>query len=111
MFSFAGEEPFRWKLIELKPNSLVRWECIQGPGEAAGTTVTYRLVSKGTNQTVVECDHENWPEGHSAFKTCNTRWGVVMGHLKKYAETGQADPLTVEYCPAELKAHSEKMRA
>jgi len=27
----------------------------------------------------VECDHEGWPDGHSAFKTCNTFWGILMG--------------------------------
>lgn len=92
VFSFADEEPFRWKFIEEKPSSLIRWECVEGPGAATGTTVTFRLSSKGKNQTVVECDHEGWPEGHAAFKTCNTLWGILMGQLKKYAETGQAQP-------------------
>lgn len=92
VFSFTGEELFHWKFIEVKPNSLVRWECTEGPGAAAGTTVTFRISNKGDNTTVLECDHENWPEGDSAFKSCNTRWGILMGHLKKYAETGQAEP-------------------
>jgi hypothetical protein len=92
VFSFTDEKPFRWKFIEVKPNALVRWKCTEGPGAAAGTSVTFRLSSKGANQTVVECDHEGWPDGHSAFKTCNTFWGILMGHLKKYIETGQAEP-------------------
>ena len=92
VFSFADEKPFHWKFIEVVPNSLVRWKCTEGPGAAAGTTVTFRLSSKGDNQTVVECDHEGWPEGHAALKACNTLWGVLLGHLKKYVETGQAEP-------------------
>ncbi len=92
VFSFADEKPFRWKFIEVKPNSLVTWKCTEGPGAAAGTTVTFCVSSKGANQTVVECDHADWPEGHSAFKACNTFWGILMGHLKKYVETGQAEP-------------------
>ena len=40
----------------------------------------------------VECDHEGWPDGHSAFKTYDTFWGILMGQLKKYEETGQAEP-------------------
>jgi uncharacterized protein YndB with AHSA1/START domain len=91
VFSFADEQPFAWKFIEVEPNSLVRWKCTEGPGAATGTSVTFRVSSKGVNQTVVECDHEGWPEAHSAFKTCNTFWGILLGQLKKYAETGQAE--------------------
>ena len=91
VFSFADEKPFHWKFIEVEPNSLVRWKCTEGPGAAAGTSVTFRVSNKGGNQTVVECDHEDWPEGDRAFKTCNTFWGILLGQLKKYAETGQAE--------------------
>jgi uncharacterized protein YndB with AHSA1/START domain len=93
VFRFTDEEPFRWKFIEIKPNSLVRWKCIAGPGEAVGTTVTFGVSGKGAYQSVVECDHEGWPDGNGALKTCNTLWGMLMGHLKKYAETGHADPV------------------
>ena len=92
VFTFAGKEPFRWKFIDLKPNSLVRWECIDGPGDAVGTRVTFAVSGKGIQSSVVECDHEGWPDGHSEFTKCNTLWGILMGHLKKYAESGLPDP-------------------
>jgi uncharacterized membrane protein len=63
VFRFADEKPFRWKFVEVKPNSLVRWECVEGPGAAAGTRVTFRVS-----------------------------WGILMGHLKKYAEAGHTEP-------------------
>jgi hypothetical protein len=53
--------------------------------------VTFRLSDSG-NGTVVELDHDNWPDGHEAFTTCNTLWGMLMGHLKDYAETAKAAP-------------------
>jgi uncharacterized protein YndB with AHSA1/START domain len=96
VFSFADEKPFHWKFVEVKPNSLIRWKCTEGPGASTGTTVTFRVSSKGDNETVVECDHEDWPEADSAFKSCNTRWGILIGHLKKYAETGKAEPAFTE---------------
>ena len=77
--------PFRWRFTEIRPASCARWQCVEGPG-AAGTTVTYRLTQAG-DRTVVECDHDGWPEAHEAFTACNTLWGILMRQLKVYAET------------------------
>jgi uncharacterized protein YndB with AHSA1/START domain len=111
VFSFTDEKPIHWKVIELKPNSLVRWECTEGPGAAVNTTVTYRLTNKGNNQTVVECDHENWAEGDPAFKSCNTRWGILVGYLKKYAETGYAEPAYRGELPRQREGSQRKQVA
>jgi uncharacterized protein YndB with AHSA1/START domain len=91
-FTFKDKEPFKWRFTDLKPNSLVRWTCVEGPGAAAGTTVTFKVSEKSKHQTVVECDHEDWPDGHGALKTCNTLWGILMGHLKEYSETRVPSP-------------------
>jgi uncharacterized protein YndB with AHSA1/START domain len=91
-FKFTGEKPFRWKFAELAPGSRVRWECLEGPGAAGGTVVTFRLSDRGDGRTAVECDHDNWPDGDGAFTSCNTLWGILMGQLKTYAETGMAHP-------------------
>ena len=90
--SFTGKEPFRWKFSHLKPTSHVRWDCLEGPGAAKGTSVTYTLNKDGDSQTLVELDHDGWPEGHAALATCNTLWGVLMGRLKDFSETGEASP-------------------
>ena len=87
---FKGKESFGWHLGQMKPDH-VHWSCTEGPGSAKGTTVTYLLKSEGQD-TVIECDHDGWPEGHEAFATCNTLWGVLIGRLKDYAETGKANP-------------------
>jgi uncharacterized protein YndB with AHSA1/START domain len=90
-FRFTGRRPFRWRIVDVTPDSGVRWECIEGPGNAAGTSVAVRL-SDADDGTVVELDHEGWQEGDEAFTTCNTLWGALMDHLRKYAETGHPDP-------------------
>jgi uncharacterized protein YndB with AHSA1/START domain len=87
VFKFKGTEPFRWRFLELSPSSRVRWECTQGPGAAAGTTVTVRLSDTADGRTQVELDHDGFSESDDFVKTCNTLWGIVMGHLKAYAET------------------------
>ncbi len=89
--SFSGKEPFRWRMSAFKPATHVHWECLEGPGSAKGTSVTYTLNGQG-GQTVLECDRDGWPEGHEAFATCNTLWGILMGRLKDYAETSKANP-------------------
>jgi hypothetical protein len=33
-------------------------------------------------------DHDGFSESDDAAKTCNTLWGILMGHLKTYAEKG-----------------------
>lgn len=90
--SFSGKEPFRWKFSQFKPQTHVHWTCLEGPGAAAGTSVTYILNDEGNSRTLLEFDHDGWPEGHEALATCNTLWGVLMGRLKDFAETGKANP-------------------
>ena len=90
--SFTDKEPFRWKFSELKPQSHVHWTCLEGPGAAAGTSVTYKLGAADDGQTVIECDHDGWPAEHDALATCNTLWGLLMGRLKDFSETGKPNP-------------------
>ena len=90
--SFSGKESFHWKVSALKPLSHVHWECLKGPGAAAGTSVTYKLSAAGHGQTVIECDHDGWPAEHDAMATCNTLWGLLMGRLKEFSETGKPHP-------------------
>jgi uncharacterized protein YndB with AHSA1/START domain len=88
IFHFTGRRPFRWRIVDITPDSGARWECVEGPGNAAGTSVTFRLSDAGDG-TTVELDHEGWREGDDAFVACNTLWGALMHHLREYAETGQ----------------------
>ncbi len=90
-FRHDGRDSFRWKFVDLKPDTLAQWECVEGPGAATGTHVVFRLHGDGQT-TIVECDHDAWPDGHGAFDTCNTLWGILMGRLKAYSETGTSQP-------------------
>jgi hypothetical protein len=80
---------FRWKVSALISGSAVSWECISGPGAAAGSTVTFELSDTGDRRTAVELDHAGWPENHQALATCNTLWGILLGQLRMYAETSK----------------------
>src|SRR5260370_21608419 len=54
VFKFAGQEPFRWRVVESTPNSQLRWECAAGPGAAAGSTVTFPLSATRSGRASVE---------------------------------------------------------
>ena len=91
-FSFTEKDgPFKWNVTEADLGSLVRWECLQGPGKAAGTTATFRLSGSG-DKTTVEFAHEGFQESDEKLKTCNTLWGALIHHLKQYVETEQPEP-------------------
>jgi len=86
------EGPFEWKVTESKPSSTVRWECIEGPGSAFGSIATFNLTEKEDGRTIVDLDHEGLESTNGKSRVCNTMWGVLMHHLKKYVETKKADP-------------------
>ena len=91
--SFTEKEgPFRWRVTEAERGSLVRWECLAGPGKSAGTVATFKLSSVGADRTIVNLDHKGFEESDEKLKTCNTLWGALMGHLKAFVETKQPKP-------------------
>ncbi len=91
--SFTQKEgPFRWKVTEADQGSLVRWECLAGPGRSTGTVATFRLSESGSNRTVVELDHDGFQESDAKLKTCNALWAALMDHLKQFVETKHPEP-------------------
>jgi uncharacterized protein YndB with AHSA1/START domain len=92
LLKFTGREAFRWRFAELSPGSRIRWECTQGPGAAVGTTATFSLSETPDGRTQVDLDHDGFGESDPALATCNTLWGILLGHLKDYAETATPSP-------------------
>jgi len=86
--------PFHWKVDEIDPGTVVRWECVEGPGNSRGTTATFRLV-EADGKTSVELDHDGIDETDPKRSTCNSMWGALMLHLKRFIETGKTDPAFV----------------
>lgn len=90
-FMATGKPAFLWKMIRIEPNHQVTWECLEGPGDSVGTQAIYKL-SKKDDQILVELSHTSWPDQEGNFRKCNTLWGILLHHLKKYLETGKTDP-------------------
>ena len=74
-----------------EPLTRVQWRCTRGPGDSVGTTATFTIAPVG-ERTLLELQHAGWPGTHGNFRKCNTTWGVLLHHLRDYAESGDAAP-------------------
>ena len=88
----SKEGPFHWRVNIIKPGATVQWECLEGPGLSAGGTAVFDLAEQGDGRTSVDLDHTGADESDEKTKVCNTMWGALMLHLKKYVETKRAEP-------------------
>jgi uncharacterized protein YndB with AHSA1/START domain len=93
--SSSEHESFTWKVVELISDTSIQWRCLLGPKEAIGTVVTFKLSETGEGKTSVECEHSGHPISGKALESCNTFWGILLGHLKSYVETSNAVPALV----------------
>ncbi|MFA6916852.1 MAG: SRPBCC domain-containing protein [Parachlamydiales bacterium] len=91
IFKAEGKPTFDWKILSLDPHNIT-WECVSGPGDSAGTKVIYKISKYDDERSLVEMRHAGWPGQHGNFRKCNTLWGILLHHLKTYAETKSALP-------------------
>ena len=52
----------------------------------------FTLTKTDDDRTLLEHVHAGWPGTHGNFRKCNTTWGVLLHHLRDYAETGNPAP-------------------
>lgn len=83
---------FTWEIEATRPEEFVAWRCLEGPGDAPGTTVEFRLeeVDRGTR---LQFTHRGWPHSAGNFVRCNTLWGGLLHHLAIFSESGIQTPL------------------
>jgi uncharacterized protein YndB with AHSA1/START domain len=91
-FSFSGRPEFRWQILGSVPMRHVAWKCVQGPGDSVGTTATFDISPTSDGRTLLEFSHAGWPGTHGNYRKCNTLWGILLHHLRQYAETGKSAP-------------------
>jgi uncharacterized protein YndB with AHSA1/START domain len=112
-FPFGPNYHKEMRIVELKPNGQVQWNCIAGDDEWIGTTITFTLKEgdKGSLQkdryelggqleqqgefekgTLLIFDHDNWREYTDMYAECNYTWGQFLRSLKLLCETGKGRP-------------------
>ena len=117
-FPFGPNYHKEMKILELKPDELVKWNCIAGDAEWIGTTLTFMLregdkrslkndryelggqleqqrdFEKGTLLTL---HHDNWREYTAMFAECSYTWAQFLRSLKLLCETGKGLPYPYQH--------------
>ncbi|WP_033818019.1 SRPBCC domain-containing protein [Kitasatospora sp. MBT63] len=90
-FRFGEVGGFDMKVLELRPDTGVRWEVVDGPAEWIGTTVSFDLTQDG-QWTIVMFAHRGWREPVEFMNHCSTKWATFLMSLKSLLETGTGAP-------------------
>jgi uncharacterized protein YndB with AHSA1/START domain len=87
-FFFGRPEPSAvMEVVELSPHSRVRWNCVAGPPEWVGTTVTFDLKTSG-GETVLLFTHANWREPVEFMHHCSIKWATYLIGLRNGLQGG-----------------------
>jgi uncharacterized protein YndB with AHSA1/START domain len=79
---------FGWRTEEIVASERIQQQCVQGPGNSAGKTLTLTLSDDAEGTTLVTLTDGPWRDDDPSLPFCNTRWAEVLFHLKEYVETG-----------------------
>ena len=91
-FFFGQPEPAAvMEVSQLSPDGHVKWNCVDGPEEWVGTSITFDLAQKDV-ETVVMFTHADWREPAEFMAHCSARWAYFLLSLKGYLETGSGTP-------------------
>jgi uncharacterized protein YndB with AHSA1/START domain len=80
-----------FKVVETKPNELVKWKCVRGDSDWLDTEIIFQLVHK-KGQTFVLFTHADWKEPVEFMHHCSTKWATFLLSLKQLLETGKGRP-------------------
>ena len=90
-FDFDEADITKMKIIELKENSKIVWECVASDPEWVGTKISFELSEKDDTTTVV-LKHSNWRELTDFYRWCNYNWAMFLFSLKLYCEEDKGTP-------------------
>ena len=79
------------KVLELQPNRLVRWQCVDGAKEWIGTEFTFDL-KKNNGTTALLFAQRGWKEQVEFMHYCSTKWATYLLGLKSLCEGGKGTP-------------------
>jgi uncharacterized protein YndB with AHSA1/START domain len=90
-FGYGARPKFSWRVVS-NDHGWIVWACTAGPGDSVGTTVEFALTPLPDGRTKLALVHAGWPHQEGNFNKCNTLWGVLLHHLRVFAESGKSSP-------------------
>jgi uncharacterized protein YndB with AHSA1/START domain len=79
------------RVVDLKPNKLVKWKCVKGPKEWLDTDLTFELKAQ-KDQTFVSFTHANWKKPTEFMRHCSTKWATFLLSLRDWLERDEGRP-------------------
>ncbi|RZW57826.1 MAG: SRPBCC domain-containing protein [Flavobacteriaceae bacterium] len=90
-FKFDPPYGMKMKVISLRTDAYVKWECIQGEPDWIGTIITFDL-EQTRGKTTLRFKHDKWPTQEDFYAHCNLSWAKYLLSLRSYIETGKGQP-------------------
>ncbi|MDG3582135.1 MULTISPECIES: SRPBCC family protein [Galbibacter] len=90
-FDFDEDYLTQMKILELKENQRIVWECIASDDEWVGTRIIFDLSEeKGVTKIILR--HADWRELTDFYRWCNYNWAMFLFSLKTYCEKKKGLP-------------------
>lgn len=78
------------KVITMKKDEWLQWECVGGPDDWIGTRVSFQL-NDNNGKTRVRFEHAGWKHANDFFAACTFTWGRYMESLRQLCQTGNGE--------------------
>ncbi len=78
------------KVIELKTNEKVEWQCVQSNHGWVGNTFQF-VLDDNDGKTRVRFSHDLWTENGDFYASCCFTWGRYLESLRQYCQTGRGE--------------------
>jgi len=79
------------KVLELRPDHMVTWRCVDGPEGWIDTGLAFELAP-GDRETILHFSHTGWSEAGELMAHWNCKWGSFLMSLKTWVEDGRGTP-------------------
>ena len=87
-----GELGNDMKVLSMKRNEWLQWECVDGPDDWLGTRLSFQLDENGNKaKTRVRFEHSCWKNANDFFAGCTFTWGRYMESLRQFCQTGKGE--------------------
>ena len=85
-----GEFENDMKVLELKPNESLTWECVASAPDWVGTKFTFH-VDTNEGKTRLRFEQSGWKETGDFYAACCFSWGRYMESLRQFCQTGKGE--------------------
>src|SRR5436190_198611 len=89
-FRFAENGGPDMKVIALKQDESLTWQCLASPHGWVGNTFTFNL-DENAGKTRVRFSHDGWIEADDYYAICTFAWGRYMESLRQLCQTGKGE--------------------